>query len=67
VLGFGFDHSIPLGPPTNLGVIGYSWGARAVALVAARRNVEVKAIASLAGSWDENAAIERSSTPAFRH
>jgi dienelactone hydrolase len=55
--GFGFDHQLPHGPPTNLGVVGHSWGARAAARVAARSNVEVKAIASIAGSWDENDAI----------
>ncbi|WP_027668930.1 alpha/beta hydrolase [Rhizobium leguminosarum] len=55
--GFGFDHQLPLGPPTSLGLVGHSWGARAAAIVAGRGNVEVKAVTSIAGSWDANDAI----------
>jgi pimeloyl-ACP methyl ester carboxylesterase len=55
--GFGFQDQIPLGPPTVLGVVGHSWGARAAARVAVRGTVEVTAITSISGSWDENAAI----------
>ncbi len=43
--GFGHDHALPLGPPTNLGVMGHSWGARAAARVAVRGKVQVSAIA----------------------
>ena len=56
--GVGFEVGAFLGPPTNLGVAGHSWGARAAARVAARKKVAVKTIASIAGSWDENAAIQ---------
>lgn len=56
-VGVGRDFLAPLGPPTSLGVVGHSWGARAVARVAVRGQVQVSAIASVAGSWDENAAI----------
>jgi len=55
--GFGHDHALPLGPPTNLGVMGHSWGARAAARVAVRGKVQVSAIASIAGSWDEDDSI----------
>jgi hypothetical protein len=48
---------VVLGTPTNLGVAGHSWGARAAARVAGRGVVAVKAIASVAGSWDENEAV----------
>jgi hypothetical protein len=54
--GVGIDLFVPVGPPTSLGIVGHSWGARAMARVAARGNVRVTAIASIAGSWDENAA-----------
>jgi dienelactone hydrolase len=59
-LGVGVGHDIvaPMGPPTSLGVAGHSWGARAMARVAVRGNAKVLAIASIAGSWDENAAID---------
>lgn len=56
--GVGIDTRAPLGPPTSLGLAGHSWGARAVARVADRGQVQVNAIASIAGSWDENAAIQ---------
>lgn len=58
-LGFGVgpDTRVFLGSPTALGVVGHSWGARAAARVAARGNVKVKTIASIAGSWDENSSI----------
>jgi hypothetical protein len=56
--GVSVDIGVSLGWPTNLGLAGHSWGARAMARVADRRQVEVGAIASIAGSWDENAAIE---------
>jgi pimeloyl-ACP methyl ester carboxylesterase len=56
--GVGSDIGAPIGPPTALGVAGHSWGARAAARVAARKQVQVTAIASVAGSWDENAAID---------
>lgn len=56
-IGVGPDIVAPMGPPTALGVAGHSWGARAAARVAARGQVEVAAIGSLAGSWDENASI----------
>lgn len=46
------------GTPTNLGLAGHSYGARACARVAARGQVAVRALASIAGSWDENAAID---------
>lgn len=47
---------LPLGPPTPLGLAGHSWGARACAVVAGRGRVEVTALASIAGTWDDNAA-----------
>ena len=47
-----------LGTPTELGVVGHSWGARAAARVAARGNVGVRAIASVAGSWDDSGSIQ---------
>ncbi|MGK6307409.1 hypothetical protein [Variovorax sp. DT-64] len=57
--GVGFEVGAFLGPPTSLGLVGHSWGARAAARVAARgKVVQVKTIASIAGSWDENAAIQ---------
>ncbi|HSJ28999.1 MAG TPA: hypothetical protein VLB67_12390 [Acidimicrobiia bacterium] len=56
-IGVGPDVLAPVGPPTALGVAGHSWGARAAARVAARGNVEVEAIGSVAGSWDENDSI----------
>lgn len=46
---------IYLGPPTDFAVVGHSYGARAVALVAALG--EAKAFASIAGSFDDNASI----------
>jgi dienelactone hydrolase len=46
------------GMSTDLGVVGHSWGARACARVAVRGNVRVRALAAIAGSWDEDAAIE---------
>ena len=46
-----------LGTPTNLGLTGHSWGARACARVAGRGQVAVRALASIAGSWDENEAV----------
>lgn len=56
-LGIGVDiHH--LGSPTALGLVGHSWGARACARVAARGNVYVSALAAIAGTWDENAAIQ---------
>jgi hypothetical protein len=39
-------------------VVGHSWGARAAARVAVRGTVPVTAIASIAGSWDDNASID---------
>jgi hypothetical protein len=48
---------VVFGTPTNLGVAGHSWGARAAARVAGRGVVSVRAIASISGSWDENEAI----------
>jgi dienelactone hydrolase len=57
-LGVGTDVLAPIGPPTALGVAGHSWGARAAARVAARGEVEVVAIGSVAGSWDEGASID---------
>lgn len=57
-IGVGVDTIAPLGPPTSLGVVGHSWGARAMARVADRGQVQVRTIASIAGSWDENAAIQ---------
>jgi len=56
-LGVGPDVLAPIGPPTALGVAGHSWGARAAARVAARGQVDVEVIGSVAGSWDENASI----------
>jgi hypothetical protein len=56
--GFGWDPRVVLGPPTELGVVGHSWGARAAAHVAARGNVTVRAIASIAGSWDDSSSIQ---------
>ena len=56
-VGVGPDVLAPMGPPTALGVAGHSWGARAAARVAARGQVEVEAIGSVAGSWDEDASI----------
>jgi hypothetical protein len=50
--------SVVFGTPTHLGVAGHSWGARAAARVAARGQVSVQAIASVAGTWDENEAIQ---------
>jgi len=41
---------------TNLGLVGHSWGARACARVAVRGQVRVRALASIAGTWDEDAA-----------
>jgi hypothetical protein len=49
--------SVLIGTPTNLGLAGHSWGARACARVAARGQVVVRAVASVAGSWDEPEAI----------
>ena len=46
-----------LGLPTPLGLVGHSWGARACARAAVRGNVRVKALAAVAGTWDENASI----------
>jgi hypothetical protein len=46
-----------LGLPTPLGLIGHSWGARGCALAATRGVVVAKAIGSVAGTWDDNAAI----------
>ena len=46
-----------LGPPTPLGLAGHSWGARACARVAVRGVVKVRAIAAVAGTWDENESI----------
>lgn len=56
-VGVGPDILAPTGPPTALGVVGHSWGARAAARVAARGQVAVAAIGSVAGTWDENASI----------
>jgi dienelactone hydrolase len=50
--------SVLLGTPTNLGLAGHSWGARACARVAGRGQVAVDALASIAGSWDEPEAFE---------
>jgi hypothetical protein len=50
--------SVVLGTPTNLGLAGHSWGARACARVAARGQVAVRALASIAGSWDESEAVD---------
>jgi len=57
-LGIGFDITDALSSPTELGLVGHSWGARACARVAVRGNVRVRALASVAGSWDENEAIQ---------
>lgn len=46
-----------LGPPTPLGLIGHSWGARGCALVAAGGRLAVAALAGVAGTWDDNEAI----------
>lgn len=54
--GLGLDYAI-LGDPTPLGVMGHSWGAKAAARVAVRGNVRPSVIASIAGSWDDNASI----------
>lgn len=56
-VGVGPDVLAPIGPPTALGVAGHSWGARAAARVAARAQVDVEVIGSVAGSWDETASI----------
>lgn len=56
-IGVGPDILAPMGRPTALGVAGHSWGARAAARVAAREQVDVRAIGSIAGTWDENASI----------
>jgi dienelactone hydrolase len=45
------------GLPTALGLVGHSWGARACARVAVRGQVQVRALASIAGTWDANDAI----------
>ena len=45
------------GTPTPLGVVGHSWGARAAAALAVRGEVPVAAIASIAGSWDDDSAV----------
>jgi pimeloyl-ACP methyl ester carboxylesterase len=56
-VGIGVDPTAPGGITTSVGLAGHSWGARACALVAARRNVRVDAVASVAGSWDDNSAV----------
>ncbi len=45
-----------LGAPTALALVGHSWGARACAHVAA--NGGVQALATIAGTWDDNASID---------
>lgn len=46
------------GTPTNLGLVGHSWGARGCARVAVRGQVAVRALASIAGTWDEPEAVD---------
>lgn len=47
-----------LGPPTPLALVGHSWGARACARAAVGGQVVATALAAVAGTWDENAAID---------
>gem|GEM_PF-3711492 len=44
----------PIRNPTSTALIGHSWGARACAVAAGRRAVAVRALASIAGSFDDN-------------
>ncbi len=46
------------GWPTATALVGHSWGARGCAIAAAGNQVSVSALVAIAGSWDENAAIE---------
>lgn len=57
-LGVGTDASDILSRPTELGLVGHSWGTRACARVAVRGQVRVRAVAAIAGSWDEPQAID---------
>lgn len=56
-VGTGVNIDLP-GSPTALGLVGHSWGARACARVAFQGDVHVQALAAIAGSWDEQAAIQ---------
>lgn len=55
-LGRGSTHT--QGWPTPLGLVGHSWGAKASAIVAQRRQVRVRALAAIAGTFDTSQAFE---------
>jgi hypothetical protein len=55
-VGIGVDPVAAYGMTTPVGLAGHSWGARACAIVAARGE-RVGAVASIAGSWDDNDAL----------
>jgi len=65
---FGWDETAPGGLPTRVGVAGHSWGARGAAVAANRRNRRIDALASIAGSWDDNdssQALANAAIPTF--
>jgi Chlorophyllase len=56
--GIGVDPLPPGGMTTPVGLAAHSWGARASVLVQARHTIRVSALASVAGSFDSNEAIQ---------